>query len=113
MRPLDDLPIDFKLKDQNKEIAAGRYMTVHPFIKKYHISMDVYDEPTQERVTLLLICLVSATKKLFRNVNRYPTFDECLMCRNLFFNEDDVVFQLIQVQEVIEGQFFATLIRLK
>ena len=125
MKSIEHIPLELKLdgkvelklngNEKVEVLAAGRYLTAHPFIKHYHISIDVYDEPERERVSIILIKLVSANKKIFRNVDRYPTFDEMMMVRNLFFNEDEEVIQFVQEnqEELARGHFFANLIRRK
>ena len=113
MKNISLLPTEFKAKDKDK--AAGSYLLEHPFIKKYFIAIEVFDEPDQERVSITLVCLVSATKKLFRNVTRYPTFDDLVMVRFCFFNEDEEVIQFVQEnqEELARGHFFSNLIKLK
>lgn len=115
MVELEDLPKEFKVlqKDEVHDKPDGRYLIPHPFINKnekyfFEVTVNVTDQ--EERVSVRLI---NRKGKMFKNVNRYLTWHEAMMIKDLFWGEGEKVIQVMAVnaEEEQRGEYYNHLIK--
>ena len=114
MKEIDFLPLEFKPDKDTRDKIEGRYLINHPLIKRYFFEVIVTITESEEKVSIKLVCLVSANKAIFRNVTRFPTWDDCQMVRDSFWYPGEEVIQKQQVnfEEIEEGNYYSHLYHL-
>ena len=104
MKKLADLPLEGKqLKDRNKE--EGLYSIKHPWVKSDYLIADVKFTNEAEMVAVRVVQPVNVSKAVGRN--RFPTVQELMAIRNLFFTPEEKVWTPIPVDR---EQYFAELV---
>ena len=92
MKELSEVPLEFKLEDKTK--LEGKYFILHPWIKDYYLEVNVKNE---ENLSLRIIKLMQRSKGIFKNVARYPTYEEVNMIRDAFWHKNETVAQIIEI----------------
>ncbi len=93
MKPLHDLPTDFKVQDPEK--VEGTYSMPHPWIKDTFIVMEA---STKETVQVTIMKKISA--KALKAADRYPTYVELSAVRRVFFLSTEKVMVSIEELDV-------------
>lgn len=104
-------PLEFKPDTTTRDCIEGRYLIPHPLIRRYFFEVMVTIIEEHEKVSIKLVCLVSANKAIFRNVTRFLTWDDCEMVRQSFWypGEEVIQYQKVDYDEIAQGNYYSHL----
>lgn len=89
MKQLSSLPLDCKQeKDRHKE--EGIYSIKHPWVKSDYLIADLKLSDVNEIVSVRVVQPITRSKAKGRN--RFPTFEELMHVRNMFFEDQEQVW---------------------
>ena len=114
MKEPDFCPLEFKPDADTRDRIEGRYLIPHPLIKRYFFEVLVDITSEHEKVSIKLVCLVSANKAIFRNITRFLTWDDCEMVRGSFWypGEEVIQIQRVNYDEIQSGNYYSHLLHL-